>query len=319
MSQFLPLKMENPLFVLKEWLNIQKNVFEFSANDYSSLLVCQILVKEMGGPNDSLSRYIYDVEKKQKIDRSEIVANVGTLDFDTVIQIELPKAKHLDVTLSYLREIISCEGNKIIISPSQIVDYLHSHGLTPVFVVPWIQQILFSQFDIRSESAGEQLWVLRNNDIYLYSKLVAERKIIFQSTHDLVGHIAGTKTEGVSYAAEIAAMIHIKLQHYFGADGRGNLPSHLLPFLIGIFLDDLTQPPNYFSARHTQAIHVLLSAMDDLAIDPNAALVLNSFPTRVNAILQMVRGKSDFSLTAFKHEVKKLVIECKELTAVYVY
>src|SRR3990167_2336449 len=176
MSQFFPFKIQNHTLLLQQWLKQQKNVFEFSDDDYSSLLICQILIGEIGGPNDSLSRYIYDVEKKQKIDKRILIANMGTVEFDIspCVQIILPQSKQVGVTLSYLREMITCYDNKIIISPSRIAAYLRSHNLTPIIVVPWIQQTLFSAFDMRSESVSDQLWVLRNNDIYLYSKLVSE-------------------------------------------------------------------------------------------------------------------------------------------------
>jgi hypothetical protein len=55
------------------------------------------------------------------------------------------------------------------------------------------------------------------------------------------------------YAAEVATNIYRKLHSYFGDSGRGNLPSHLFPYLIGLLLDDLTQSPNYFSNKHTQS------------------------------------------------------------------
>ena len=153
--------------------------------------------------------------------------------------------------------------------------------------------------------------------IYLYSKLVSEKKIVFQSSHDIVGHIAGSKSDGISYAASIAENIHAKLHSHFGDAGRGNLPSHLFPFLIGLLLDDLTQPPNYYSDKHTQAINAFLIAIDELDIHPHDPLVLNGFPERINTILQIIREKSDFSPTFLKSEIKKLSLECKELTTVY--
>ena len=167
MSQFFSFNIENHTLVLQQWLKQQKNVFEFSVADYSSLLICQILIKEIGGPNDSLSRYIYDTEKKKKIDKQLLIANISMeFDISPVVQIILPQPKKLGVTLSYLREVINFYDNKVIISPTRIAAYLRSHNLIPVFVVPWIQQSLFSVFDMRTESVSDQLWVLQNNDIY---------------------------------------------------------------------------------------------------------------------------------------------------------
>src|SRR4051812_46478218 len=96
--------------------------------------------------------------------------------------------------------------------------------------------------------------------------------------HDITAHVAGMSSSGFGYAREVAARVHRKLSHYFGPRGTGNLPSHLVPFLIGIILDGLTQSMIYGSEPRKIAIDELLASMDRLNIDPTAKLKLNGFP-----------------------------------------
>src|SRR5579883_2414416 len=110
MSAFLPLAINDPKLKLQQWLKQKQPVFAFADDDYSSLLICQMLMEEIGGPNDSLSRYIYDVDKREKIDRRHLVTHIGMLAQEkaVVLQIALPPVKKLGVTLSYLRDVITC-------------------------------------------------------------------------------------------------------------------------------------------------------------------------------------------------------------------
>lgn len=302
--------------MLKSWLQDRPDVFEFDEDNYSSLLLAYILLREIGSPNDSLSTYIYIRDSKQKIDKRDLTVSIDDTDTQNVT-LTLMHSQSIGLLLSYLNEVMTCCDNKIYIQPQQIAKYLRAKKLIPVLVKPWIIQSIFSEFDVRTMAVNDQLWILRNNDIYLYSKMVANHQVIVQSTHDIVGHIAGIDKAGADYAAEIASDIHQKLHAYFGVRGRGNFPSHLLPFMIGLLLDDLTQPPNFHSEKHVQSIRAFLSAMDELDIDPQSPLVLMGFPARINLILQAIRERKSFSLSFIRGEIKKLLLECRELIVPY--
>ena len=93
MSQFLLLIRKSSCVGIAAMAWTADKCFEFSDDDYSSLLICHILAKEIGGPNDSLSQYIYDAEKKQKIDKCHLIVDIKTLKSEST---RLCRSLHLN-------------------------------------------------------------------------------------------------------------------------------------------------------------------------------------------------------------------------------
>lgn len=235
----------------------------------------------------------------------------------SIVRLACSKKIFLEIKHPELKEIITCNDHEILISPMKIADFIHSKGITPVFVKSWAIQIFFSSFDLQKDILTEQLWSFKNNDVILYSQLVADHKIIFQGTHDIVGHITGLNREGFSFAAEVGRNIFKKLHMHFGKYKKGNLPSHLIPFLIGLLLDDLAQKPYYFSTIRAQAIEELLKCIDDFKIDPYAPLILRKFPEQLSKIHQLIRNETAFSIELIRSEIKKLYEACSQLIEPY--
>lgn len=63
----------------------------------------------------------------------------------------------------------------------------------------------------------------------------------------------------------------------------------VLPYTIGVVLDDLAQPPSYGSASHSLALEVLLQALRKKQIDPELPMVLQIFPKNFEKIIQLSR------------------------------
>lgn len=316
MTQFKPIELKDAnIHALNRWLDSQENVFPFSNNHNSSLLVCYILSQEIGGPNDDLPRFIYDVDQQQKIDRKNLNTQVGMFEDNTspCVRITCLGSSRLSITIPDLQKVVTCNDHELIISPSAIAAYVRLQGLEPVFVKAWVQQTAFSTFNLKTDRLNGQLWVLRNNDSFLYSQLVSKRQVVFQSMHDIVGHIAGIKNDGFVFASEVASLIFNKLKIYFEKKDRGNLPSHLIPFLIGLLLDELTQKPFYFSTTRTLAIKELLNSFDEYYINPQEHLILKGFPKQITEILEMVRDQARFSVELLRISIKNLFQEYRDL------
>lgn len=307
---------ENTISSLKKFLQKQDNVFSFTENHFSSLLSCYMLMREIGGVNDDLSGFIYDMDIKQKINKKKIHIDLGTLsDVDGFsLRITYPGTSKILPSSPDLRHLLISRNNEIIISPCLIVDFMRSQSITPVFVKEWINRFYFSTFDIKNTSLKDQLCPLRYNDTFLYSKLVAQSQLIFHGTHDLAGHIVGLEQDGFLFAANTAMNIASQLDLYFGEFGYGNLPSHLIPFMIGLLLDDLTQKPSYFSTSRVNAIEALLQSLDKSLINPRAPLMLYKFPEKFNIALQSVRNQPVFSLAAFNEHLTGMIMEITEVS-----
>jgi len=283
---------------LKKWLECQDETVPVIAGDNSSLLVCYSLLSELGGPNDELAQFINGELLGRPADRQSLNAEIGTFGESYCIRI-----------------FSSCRGEDIIISPAKIASKIRSQGLAPVIVRDWLKRALFTEFNPKTMSYRDQLWVLRNNEVMLYSELVSSGKIIFQDMHDITAHIAGLNSEGYKFAGEVAARVNKKLKSYFGPAQRGNLTSHLIPFLIGVILDGLTQSMIYGSESRRIAINELLDAIDTLSIEPQAKLRLNGFPKGIDVINGLFQQKVGFSIDKLKAEIKSLLSESIQLTS----
>ncbi|MCX6123958.1 MAG: hypothetical protein NTV34_04310, partial [Proteobacteria bacterium] len=212
-----------------------------------------------------------------------------------------------------LSELVLKVDRDLVIIPSEIAKLIVQRGLKPVAVRDWLLRSVFSDFDPKKSSYRDELWVLRNNEVLLYSGLVAEHRIIFQDMHDITAHISGLKKDGYGFAAQVACKVQRKLHSYFGARGRGNMTSHLIPFLIGIILDGLTQSMIYGSKPRQLAIEELLLALDQIDFRPQDKLKLAGFPKGVDRINGLLQSRSLFSEANLKSEIASFVEECKSL------
>jgi len=300
---------------LKKWLECQDETVPVIAGDNSSLLVCYSLLSELGGPNDELAQFINGELLGRPADRQSLNAEIGTFGESYCLRIFSSSSPRILISVPPLQELVICRGEDIIISPAKIASKIRSQGLAPVIVRDWLKRALFTEFNPKTMSYRDQLWVLRNNEVMLYSELVSSGKIIFQDMHDITAHIAGLNSEGYKFAGEVAARVNKKLKSYFGPAQRGNLTSHLIPFLIGVILDGLTQSMIYGSESRRIAINELLDAIDTLSIEPQAKLRLNGFPKGIDVINGLFQQKVGFSIDKLKAEIKSLLSESIQLTS----
>lgn len=316
MSRFNKLEITPELIKdMSGWLKSQGALVPVNANDTSSLLVCYSILRELGGLNDELAQFIYDDAQGRPVDRRALSGEIGFLDGDYCIRISSALSQKISISIPWLQELAQCRGEDILISPAKIASKIRFKGLAPVIVRDWLNRAIFSDFDPKKMSYRDQLWVLRNNEVMLYSEIVASDKIIFQDLHDITAHIAGLNYDGYRFAGNVAAHVHQKLKSYFGPSGRGNLTSQLVPFLIGVILDGLTQSMIYYSENRRMAIEELLSSMDSLGIDPQSKLLLKGFPKGIDVINGILQQKTQFSLAKLKAEIKSLLEESVQLTS----
>lgn len=293
---------------LKAWVQSQDPIFSVGDCE-SSLVICYSLFRELGGVNDEFRQFIVaNGDSKPET----LSGNIVTIDGKFGLRISSGNA-FLSITEPTLSELALNVDGALVISPSEIAKLIVQRGLKPVAVRDWLLRSVFSAFDPKKSSYRDELWVLRNNEVLLYSGLVAEHRIIFQDMHDITAHISGLRKEGYGFAAQVAGKVQRKLDSYFGSRGRGNIPSHLIPFLIGIILDGLTQSMIYGSKPRRLAIEELLLALDQIDFKPQDKLKLTGFPKGVDRINGLLQSRSRFSETNLKSEIASFVEECKSL------
>jgi hypothetical protein len=315
MSHFSPIEMtSSKVLDLRDWLLSQQGFFPVDSED-AFLLISYCLSKELGGVNDQLAKFILDEENETSIEIAKLRAEIGIFEGHHCIRIFSKSFERLTIKIPQLKEILICRGDDLIISPADISEKIRAQGLMPVVVRDWLRRAIFSEFDPQKMSYRDQLWVLRNNEVMQYAYLVASKKIIFQDMHDITAHVAGLRSSGYEFASGIAGRVYQELKLYFGPAGRGNLPSHLLPFLMGIILDGLTQSMIYGSEPRRTTIDVLLNSMKKLEIDPQAKLKLKGFPKGIDIINGFFQNNAAFSIDRLKVEIELLLEECHRLSS----
>jgi hypothetical protein len=298
---------------LKAWLQNQEFVFTVGDHE-SSLLICYSMYRELGGVNDELRRFIHAGEAPVRVE--DLCGEIVDADGKYCFRISSKAGLSLSIVESTLNYLFFNFDGSLLISPSEIAKFITSCDLAAVAVRDWLARSIFSDFDPKEMSYRDQLWVLRNNEVMLYAELVADEKIIFQDMHDITAHIAGLKREGYFFAAQVARKVQKKLDSYFGPRGRGNMPSHLIPFLMGIILDGLTQSMIYGSEPRRFAIEELLRSRDKIKFQPNEKLRLIGFPKGIDRINGLLQSRANFSESKLKLEIDLLIKECVSLADV---
>jgi hypothetical protein len=274
----------------KQWILSESATIPFFSDFLkSTLIMSHALNLEIGGLNDNLARHFIFTETAEKI---------GTLDLSSELMFDgnqfAVKFRHRSNLLISLK----AEGLKkfcrpfedgFLIPPGAIAKAISEQGVEPVFVKDWLVNSIFSDFDPRVSDYREKMWELVNNDSLTYAKLVAKKQMVFQSLHDIVEHSIGISSAGWSSASIIAKKIETELDQYFHGKGKGSISSHIVPFVIGVLLDDLTQSPSYACADRTLVIEELLRSLKTMGLSPFEPKILKKFPPAIELVLKTAR------------------------------
>jgi hypothetical protein len=303
------------LLLAKEWLVSGKTIIPFLENPrWSSFLVTQALNLEIGGPNDNLATHIRDAATGSKIEKadftSEIVESNGLIGLRVTHRLQVP----IRLTHAGLSEIACTDDLSITFFPERIAKGLAENGIEPVLVRDWLVSCSFSDFNPWTTDYRAQMSELINNDAFLYSKLVSNRQMVFQSLHDIIQHSTHARSEGWVVAQQVASEIVETFDSYFGRCEKGNIPSHILPFIVGILLDDLTQSQWYGSPERINAINELLKQISKLEIDPASPKVLTRLPECIEQVFRLARAPTTSSESMSK-QINQLVDELYAISA----
>jgi hypothetical protein len=102
------------------------------------------------------------------------------------------------------------------------------------------------------------------------------------------------------------------IQRYLG-NKEPSIPDLVLPYTVGVILDDLAQPPSYQSLSHLTMLKELLRAME-LPSDYQKSKILLKYPSTFEQVIRLSRNKA---LTPERAQdvVQKFLQEIKESTA----
>lgn len=288
------------VYDLKVWLGQQEDVISFFHNlQKSTLIVSYTIQQEIGGINDNLARHLYEADTEKKIERMDLKSVL--CEYDDMIGVKVTNKKSIDmrIALPGFAEFTRFISGGFVILPELAADYLNRKNIEPVIVKRWLMQTTFSSFNLKTDFYQDQMWVLEENHALIYSELAAKSKIILQGIHDLADHAANATLSGWKKAIPIAKEVYSQLTNYFYPYQQGNIPSHLISFVIGAILDELVQVSYYGSIGRIVAIQALLAKLNKAEINPHAVLALNDFPVSVDhviAVAAKVKTKHDIPI-----------------------
>lgn len=253
--------------------------------------------REVGTANDELARFIFNADTGTAVRpeslRAEFVDWKGLFGVHIFSadakRIELRTKGFYDVV--HPRWSVNSDGtlHSLFVFPEIVAEIARGQDLDLVVVKPWGLNSIFGGFDPAKGYYQTNFWELENNDVVRFADLTRMRKIAFLGTHDLIAHIAGANRMPWDDLVKIAQRVFDVLSAYFHDVKTPSVSALLLPYTVGVVLDDLAQPPSYGSESHLAVLNLLLREVATGTIPPDLRSWLTRFPRSFQSIIELSR------------------------------
>jgi hypothetical protein len=255
------------------------------------------ILREIGTVNDELARFIFDFRRQTVIERNSLKADLVRWKGFTGVRIWSEQSDRLELRARGLRDLLhpdfSYDENnnlyQLVIFPEIVARIAALEGIELVLVKSWGMNSIFGGFDPAKEYYQTNFWELENNDALVFSNLVRQGQLALLGTHDLIAHIAGLDAEKWPLLREQAQRVHEGISRYFKKTKRPSIASLILPYTVGVILDDLAQPPTYGSSGHALFLEILLEHLERQSVPADLPTVLTKFPKQFEKIIECSR------------------------------
>lgn len=309
------------LEALKGQLLKRPKVFNLKSDlEFSSWLISYGITREVGTKNDELSRFVFDAPSGRLVDRDSLRADVIRIKDKIGVRISSSQSSSLEIRIRGFRSLVhpslseNADGSyhQIVIFPEIIANIAALEDVELVIVKPWALNSIFGGFSSTEEYYATNFWELETNDSTLFAELLQEKRLALLGTHDLIAHVAGITREAWETLPEYARWVQEGIQAYLG-NKEPSIPDLVLPYTVGVILDDLAQPPSYQSLSHITMLKELLRAME-VPSDQQKSKVLLKYPSIFEQVIRLSRDKTITQERA-QGLVRKFLQELKESTA----
>jgi hypothetical protein len=295
----------------------------FAKNPKFSAVIASLgLCHEIGTVNDELAPLIFDANTGVVVPPKSMKAKLVKLGDLTGVRIYSEASTRLDVRLRSVGDLLHPDYSfnpdhtmrELVIFPEIIAKIVALQGVELALVRDWGMNTVFGGFDGSHGYYQTNYWELSSNDALIFAELIKEGRLAFLGTHDFVAHITGVKAENLTSLRRDAETVHKSITNYLKDSQTPSLASLILPYIIGVVLDDLAQPPVYRSedggtGRHA-FLRELLAELNRAAISPKTPTTLLEFPEQFIKIMDLARApgiEKDPSL--IRSSVRSLVRE----------
>jgi hypothetical protein len=276
--------------------------------EFFSLVVSLGIQQEIGTIHDELSVFLFDADTGTRIPREHLRAEIvrardarGRPSYGVRIW-AAPTAgqsvRRLDPRVRGLRTLthpeasFDADGNlhQLVFFPAVITEIAARAGAELVSVRPWGINTIFDGFDPTRSYYEGNMWEFINADAIRYARLLERRQIVFFGTHDLVSHVAGVRAEEWPGLEARGRAARERFEAYFAGVARPAPFALVLPYALGMLLDDLAQPMNYGSVSRKHVVSLLMDALDRRVIDPRASPYLLKYPPSIERLIAVARS-----------------------------
>ncbi len=255
------------------------------------------IFREIGTVNDELARFIFDVETSKPVRLESLKAELIEWNGLFGIRAFSTESHRLELRTKGFYEVVHPEISKnedgtlhsLFIFPEIINKVAQSEGVELVLVKSWGTNSIFGGFDPSKGYYQTNFWEIENNDALKFSDLVRQGKVAFMGTHDLVAHIAGIDRRHWPLLKKNAERVYHAIHSYFKSASKPSISALILPYTIGVVLDDLAQPPSYSSKNHIAVLDELLRKISKDEIPENIPTLLRQFPESFQKIIDLSR------------------------------
>ena len=286
------------LALLRDRFRKLDEVTPFRANPKLCALIASFgIVREIGTVNDELARFIFDTDLGQPVPLSSLKGELiewnslnGVRITSTVSQrLELRTNGFYDLVHPGLSKNTDDTLHALHIFPEILAKIAAEEGVELVTIKSWGENSIFGGFDPEKSYYQTNLWEIENNDVLKFSGLIGNAQIALLGTHDLIAHIAGIRRDAWPALKQQAQTVFQAVEDYFLSTPKPSIAALILPYTIGVILDDLAQPPTYGSVSHTVVLNELLRQLAEKSIPANLATLLTSFPKSFQRIIDLSR------------------------------
>jgi hypothetical protein len=308
------------LLDLRREIDQLKEVTPFSVHPNLAERVASIgIAREVGTINDELARFIFDAERGEVVDPSSLWSEFVEWNGNVGVKIQSRHSKRLEIRARGFLEVThpsfsyNQDGtiHSLIIFPRLVAKIAALEGVELVLVKSWALNSVFGGFDPSKAYYQTNFWELENNDSLLFADLVRQGRLALLGTHDLIAHVAGVRREAWKKLRVDAERVYQAIRRYFIQISSPSVASLVLPYTIGVVLDDLAQPPTYGSRSHMRTLDLLLGELDRNSIPPHLPTVLTKFPPQFEKIIEASRDPKA-SPTDLKKMVSAMVTEIQK-------
>tara|TARA_B110001454_G_scaffold181094_1_gene174967 strand:+ start:19187 stop:20143 length:957 start_codon:yes stop_codon:yes gene_type:complete len=282
----------------RKFENLNSEVTLFSDDVYFSSQVASYgLAREVGTVNDELARFVFDADSKNAVTQSSFKAEFVEWRGLFGVRIYSSESRRLTLRTSGFYDVVHPELSfnsdgtlhSLYVFPDIIHRIAKSHGVDLVLVKTWGMNSIFGGFDPSKGYYQTNFWEIENNDSIKFADLIRHSQIAFLGTHDLIAHIAGIDQSHWPLLKTLADRVYHSIHSYFKNTQKPTIASLILPYTLGVVLDDLAQPPSYSSLSHMAVLEELIARLGKNEIAPNQPTLLTEFPKSFQTIIDLSR------------------------------